>query len=61
MIMKILLWVFVMILSASVVFAQGLFSPEGGTSFAQFGILVVVFFFVAREIGKLFLNKKVIK
>lgn len=52
--MKIIIPIFVMILSASAVYAQGLFSGEGGAGFAGFGILVVIFFFVVREIIKNF-------
>ncbi len=55
--MKIFIWIIGTLLLIPVALAQtGLFSTEGGTSLATFGILAVIAFFVIKEIAKNFKN-----
>lgn len=56
--MKLIILGIVFILNLTLVAAQtGLFTSEGGTSFATVGIVIVVAFFVIREVAKQFRRK----
>lgn len=51
--MKIIIYLIMLILSSFSVFAQSLFTPQGGGSFIGFGIIIIVFFFVFKELFKI--------
>ena len=57
--MKLLIWITVFLMSASVAFAQGLFSEQGASSFLKFGVVAIITIFIVKFIAsKIFIVGK---